>query len=177
LALIATVGGGGAVTVTVVDCEALPPLPVQLKVKIPVLVKAPVDCEPLVALGPDHAPEAVQPMASVDDQVSVALAPLAMICGFALIVTVGWGATVTVADCETLPPTPEQLRVNVLLAVNGPVAWLPPVASAPDHAPDAAQVSALVDDQVSVELAPLAMVCGVAVIVTVGAAATVTVAG
>ena len=84
-----TVGGAGAVTVTVVDCEALPPLPVQLNVKVLVLVKAPVDCEPLVALAPDHDPDAVQTVASVDDQVSVELAPLAMICGFALIVTVG----------------------------------------------------------------------------------------
>jgi hypothetical protein len=83
---------------------------------------------------------------------------------------------VTVADCETLPPTPEQMSVNVLVLVNGPTDWLPPVTLAPDHAPDAVQLSALVDDQESVELAPLAMVCGVAVIVSVGAAATVTVA-
>ncbi len=82
----------------------------------------------------------------------------------------------TVADCETLPPTPEQFSVNVLVAVNGAVDWVPPVTWAPDHAPDAVQVSALVDDQVSVEPAPLAIVCGVAVIVTVGAPATVTVA-
>ena len=82
----------------------------------------------------------------------------------------------TVADSETVPPTPEQFNVNVLVAVNGPVDWVPPVTLAPDHAPDAVQLSESVDDQVSVAVAPLATVCGLAVIVTVGAAATVTVA-
>jgi hypothetical protein len=73
-------------------------------------------------LAPDHAPEAVQPVASVDDQLSVALAPLATVCGLAEIVTVGVGAlAVTVADCEALPPTPEQVSVKVLVLVNGPV--------------------------------------------------------
>jgi hypothetical protein len=170
--------GAGVVTVTVADCDRLPPLPVQLSVKVLVLVKGPVDCEPLVALAPDQAPEAVQPVASVDDQLSVELAPLAMVCGVAEIVTVGAGAfTVTVADCEALPPVPVQLRVKVPVLVNGPVDCEPPVALAPDHAPEAVQLVASVDDQLSVELAPLAMVCGVAEIVTVGAGAfTVTVA-
>jgi hypothetical protein len=58
-------------------------------VNVPVLVNTPVDWLPLVPLAPDHAPEAVQLPASVDDQVSVELAPLARIRGFALIVTVG----------------------------------------------------------------------------------------
>jgi hypothetical protein len=72
---------------------------VQLNVKVPVPVSAPVDSLPLVALAPDHAPEAVQPVALVDDQVSVELAPLAMACGLAAIVRVGAGGlTVTVAD-------------------------------------------------------------------------------
>ena len=169
LAEIVTVGAGGGVTVTVTACEALPPAPVQVSVKVPVLVKAPVDCVPLVALAPVHAPEAVQVAASVDDQVRLALAPLAMLCGLAVIVTVGaGGVTVTVADCETLPPPPVQLSVKVLLLVNVPVDCDPLVAVAPAHAPEAVQVSALVDDHVSVELAPLAIVCGLAVIVTVG---------
>ncbi len=84
--------------------------------------------------------------------------------------TVGAGGavTVTVVDCEALPPTPEQFSVNVLVAVNGPVDWVPPFTLAPDHAPEAVQLVASVDDQVSVELAPLAMICGFALIVTVG---------
>jgi len=45
----------------------------------------------------------------------------------------------------------------------------PLVASAPDHAPEAVHEVALVDDQVSVELAPLATVLGLALRLTVGA--------
>jgi hypothetical protein len=177
LAEIVTVGAGGGVTVTVTDCAALPPAPVHVSVKVPVLVKIPVVCVPLVALTPVHAPEAVQVAASVDDHVSVELAPLAMICGFAEIVTVGTGATVTVADCEALPPAPVQLREKVLVLVSAPADCVPLVALAPDQAPDAVQLSALVADQVSVGLAPLAMVCGLTVMVTVGAGGvTVTVA-
>jgi hypothetical protein len=62
-------------------------------------VNGPVDCVPLTALVPAHAPEAVQLVASVDDQVSVVLAPFAMVWGLAEIVTVGGAAfTVTIAD-------------------------------------------------------------------------------
>ena len=63
-------------------------------------VKAPVDCDPLVALEPDQAPEAVQEVALVDDHVSVDALPLAMVLGLALRLTpaVGVEATVTVAD-------------------------------------------------------------------------------
>ena len=63
-------------------------------------MRAPVDCEPLKALLPDQAPEAAQEVALADDQVSVALAPLAIVLGLALKLTVavGLGLTVTVAD-------------------------------------------------------------------------------
>jgi len=46
-----------------------------------VAVNAPVDCPVLLesALLPDHAPEAVQEVALADDQVSVELAPLAIV--------------------------------------------------------------------------------------------------
>jgi hypothetical protein len=51
------------------------------------------------------------------------------------------------------------------------------VASLPDQLPDAVQEVALVDDQVRVELPPLATVLGLALSVTVGAGVvTVTVA-
>ena len=62
-------------------------------------VSAPVDCEPLRALLPDQAPEAVQAVAWVDDQVSVELPPLAIALGPTLRLTVGSGAlTETVVD-------------------------------------------------------------------------------
>jgi len=69
-----------------------------------------VDCEPLAALLPDQAPEAVQEVALMADQVSVELLPLATVLGLAVKVTVGEGAvTDTVADCVALPPLPVQV--------------------------------------------------------------------
>jgi len=63
-------------------------------------LSAPVDCEPLVALLPDQAPEAVQAVAFVEDQVRVEDCPLSIVLGLALSVTCGARAavTVTVAD-------------------------------------------------------------------------------
>ena len=61
--------------------------------------RTPVDCEPLSALLPLHAPDAVQVVAFVADQVSVELVPLATELGAALSKTVGAGElTETVAD-------------------------------------------------------------------------------
>jgi hypothetical protein len=99
LAARAMVGAGG-VTETVVACEALPPAPVQVSEYVALAVKAPVDCDPLVALEPDQAPEAVQEVALVEDHVSVDPLPLAMVLGLALRLTaaVGVEVTVTVAD-------------------------------------------------------------------------------
>jgi hypothetical protein len=62
-------------------------------------VSAPVDCDPLTALVPDHAPEAVQEVAWVADQLSVEPLPLATVLGLAVNVTVGAGwVTDTVTD-------------------------------------------------------------------------------
>jgi hypothetical protein len=70
-------------------------------------VSAPVACEPLVALPPDHAPEAVQEVALAVDQVKVEPLPPATVLGFAVTVTVGAGeVTVTMADCVALPLAP-----------------------------------------------------------------------
>jgi hypothetical protein len=61
---------------------------------------------------PDQAPEAVQAVALVEDQVSVALAPLAIALGPTLKLTVGSGAfTETVVDWLALPPAPSQVSV------------------------------------------------------------------
>jgi hypothetical protein len=62
-------------------------------------VSAPVVCEPFAALAPDQAPEAVQAVALVDDQVNIDAAPLLMVLGAAEKLTVGTGVlTDTVAD-------------------------------------------------------------------------------
>ncbi len=60
---------------------------------------------------PDQAPEAVQDVALLDDQVSVDALPLLIVLGLALKITVGAGfaLTVTVADCAALPPLPVQV--------------------------------------------------------------------
>lgn len=73
-------------------------------------MRAAVVCEPLVARVPDHPPLAVQAVAFVADHVRVELLPLTTLLGLAVNVTVGAGAvTVTVADCEALPPLPVQV--------------------------------------------------------------------
>jgi hypothetical protein len=75
-------------------------------------VSAPVDCEPLIPLVPDQAPEAVQAVALLADQLTVELPPLVTLLGLAerLIVGTGW-VTVTVAACVALPPEPVQVSV------------------------------------------------------------------
>jgi hypothetical protein len=90
LALKLTVGAG-EVTVTVADCAALPPAPVQVSVYVAFAVRAPVDWEPLVAWLPDQPPEAVHEVAFVVDQLRVELLPLAMELGLTARLTVGAG--------------------------------------------------------------------------------------
>jgi hypothetical protein len=73
-------------------------------------VSAPVDCEPLTALAPDQAPEAVQEVALAADQLSVELLPLLTVPGLAAKATVGAGeVTDTVDDCVAPPPLPVQV--------------------------------------------------------------------
>ena len=76
-------------------------------------MSAPVDCDPVRALVPAHAPDAVHEVALLDDQVKVDALPLAMVLGPALklTVTVGFALTVIVAVCAAVPPAPLQVRV------------------------------------------------------------------
>lgn len=75
-------------------------------------MSAPVEVEPFEASVPDHAPDAAQAVALVDDQVSVVALPLATVLGLAVRVTVGavW-VTETVADWLAVPPGPVQDRL------------------------------------------------------------------
>lgn len=131
---------------------------------------APVACEPLVATEPLQAPEAVQEVALVEVQIKVDALPLLTLVGLALKDTVGTGAeTVTVADCVAEPPAPVQIRTNCVVAVSAGVVCVPAVASEPLQPPEAVQAVALVDDQVSAEVAPLLTVAGFTVRVTAGA--------
>lgn len=97
-ALSATTGGNPD-TVTVADCVAEPPAPVQVSSYSVVLASAPVDQVPLAATVPCQAPEAVQEVAFSEFQLNVDMPPLAMVVGDADSVTEGAGAlTTTSAD-------------------------------------------------------------------------------
>jgi hypothetical protein len=76
-------------------------------------VSAPVDCDPVRALAPAHAPDAAQEVALLDDHVRVDALPLPIVLGLALklTVTVGFALTVAVAVCEAVPPAPVQVRM------------------------------------------------------------------
>jgi hypothetical protein len=145
---------------------------VQVSVNVLLSFSGPVLAEPAVAWVPDHAPEAVQDVASVLDHVSVELAQASTTAGSAEIVTVGAGSeptTSTVADSVAVPPAPLQVIVYVLFAVKAPVLIEPAVSWAPDHAPEAVHDVASVLDHVSVELAPASTTVGLAEIATMGA--------
>lgn len=156
LAASVSVGAGGAAsTTTVTDRVAVPPGPVQDKVKVLVTVKASLDCDPAVVLLPDHAPEAAHELALVDDQVSVDMPPLVTVVGLALSVTAGAAGggdptTTTVTDCVVGPPRPEHVKENALLETRGPMLCEPDVGFGPDQAPDAVHDVAFVEDQCSV---------------------------
>lgn len=135
-------------------------------------VRAPVDWEPLTALAPDQAPEALHEVALVDDHTTDAALPLMIELGLTLKLTVGAGAlTETVADCAALPPFPVQERLKVALAVSAPVDWVPLRALVPDQAPEAVQAFAWVDDHVRMALPPLLMALGPTLNLTVGSGA------
>jgi hypothetical protein len=97
-----------------------------------------------------------------------------MLLGVAVSVTAGGGGvtggeTETVTDWDALepPPAPEQVRVNVVVAVSPVRASEPLSALAPAQPPDAVQLLALVVDQLRVEVPPFATVVGEALNVIV----------
>jgi hypothetical protein len=119
---------------------------------------------------PDQAPEALHAVAFCDDQVSVAAAPDLMVLGEALSVTIGGRAlTVTVADWVAEPPSPVQVSSNSVVLPRAPVDHVPLVATEPLQPPDALHPVAFAEDQVKVDMPPLATVAGAADNVTVGA--------
>jgi hypothetical protein len=145
-------------------------------------VSGAVDWEPVSALAPDQPPDAVQLVAFVELHVSVEEPPLAIVAGTAASETVGGGGgvpAVTVTLCDAVPPAPLQLNVNVVVADKGTVGSVPLVILLPLQPPEAVQLVALVEFQVSVVTFPTTTEAGFAVRVTDGAAgpaATVTVA-
>lgn len=82
-----------------------------------------MDWEPVRALAPDQAPEAVHEVALLEVHVSVEEPPLLIVLGLALKLTeaLGFALTVTVAPCAAVPPAPLHVRVYVELLVSEPV--------------------------------------------------------
>ncbi|MCC7198694.1 MAG: hypothetical protein IT483_04210 [Gammaproteobacteria bacterium] len=102
---VAVAAGGGATdTVAVALWAVVPPMPVQLRVKVVLVVSAGEVSVPEVAFAPVHPFEAVHEVALVDDHVIAVVLPLVTEVGLTLIDTVGAGTTVTVALCVTLLP-------------------------------------------------------------------------
>lgn len=131
----------------------------------------PVDCEPLTPLAPDQAPEALQAVAWLDDQVKVEAPPRVSELGLASIITVGGGAlTVTMTDCIAEPPAPVQVRTYSVVFDSEPVDHVPLVATAPLQPSDARQFCAFWVVQVRVALPPAPRVVGDAVRLTLVAA-------
>jgi hypothetical protein len=159
-------------SVTVALACPVPPVPVQLSVKVVALVRAAVLSLPAVAFDPDQPPEAVHAVAFVEVQVSVLLPPLATEVGDADSETVGAGvAAVTVTDAVrcVVPPAPLQLSVYEALALNAPVLCEPEVDFVPLQLPDAVQDVAFDVDHDKVLLPPLVTDVGDAENETVGA--------
>ena len=131
-------------------------------------LSAPVLALPLVGSFPDQPADAVQLLALLDDQLSIADPPLLTVVGLALRPTVGGAETLTVTDWLALPPGPLQASVNVVVPLSAPVLVLPLVGSLPDQPPEAVQLLALVEDQFSIADPPRLTVVGLALRLTVG---------
>jgi hypothetical protein len=89
--------GANSETVTVIDCVAEPPVPVQVSWYSVVLEREPVDQVPLVATAPCQPPAAVHAVALSEFQLKVDVPPLAIVVGDADRVTVGAGEVAMVA--------------------------------------------------------------------------------
>jgi len=111
LALNVTVGAGED-TDTVTDCAAEPPTPEHVSTYLVAAVTAAVAADPLVGLLPLQPAEAVQAVAWLEDQDSIAVLPLFTVVGVAVRLTEGAGVvTETVTDCAALPPAPVHVSV------------------------------------------------------------------
>jgi hypothetical protein len=133
-------------------------------------------CVPLAGFAPLQAPEAVQPVALEELQLSTAAPPAATAVGFAVSATVGTTATVTLAG--TLPPpAPVQLNEYVVLTVSAVVTCVPLGDRAPLQPPDAVHAVALAALHVNVLVLPAVTTSGAADSIVVGTTLTVALAG
>ena len=87
--------GGWLERVTVADCVAEPPGPVQVSSYSVVLVSAPVDHAPLSGTAPLQPPDAAQLVAFAAIHVKVELPPLPTVVGEAVKVTAALGTVIS----------------------------------------------------------------------------------
>jgi hypothetical protein len=106
VALSVTVGVAAGRTDTEALAAALPPAPVQVRVKVLADESAAEDSEPAVPRLPLQPPEAVQAVALVELQVSVADPPAARAVGLAFRVTEG-AASPRGGTGASVPPPPQ----------------------------------------------------------------------
>jgi len=109
---VSVTAGAGSMTETVTAWVATPPTPEHVKAYVALAFNAPVDCDPLSPLDPIQGPVALQVVALLAVQRSVAELPLVTVLGVASKLIVGGGAvTDTVAVCTAVPAGPVQLNV------------------------------------------------------------------
>lgn len=169
LAVSVTVGAG-VVTVTVAEPVVVPPGPEQASENVVLPLRTALWALPLVALEPLQPPVALQVVALALLQVSWVVPPLSRLVGLAVSVTVGAGVvTVTVVEPVVLPPGPVHASEKVVLLLSAALCALPLVALEPLQPPEAVQLVALAVLQESWVVAPLEMLVGFALSVTVGA--------
>jgi hypothetical protein len=111
LAFNVTVGADGcwAETVTVTESMAVPPSPVQVRLKVALAFSAPVLWEPVVGLSPLHAPDPVQDAAFELDHDNMVELPGVIETEAAVRSTVGWVA-VSSSSSELLQPAVSATR-------------------------------------------------------------------
>jgi hypothetical protein len=141
-AALSVTDGANAETVTVADCVADPPAPVQVNSYSVVVESGPVDAVPLVAIVPCQPPEAIQAVAFSALQVRLDFSPAATVAGVALSLTVGVLMTAISTDCVADPPVPSQVSVKFVVALRGLVVAVPLVGCEPVQPPDATHVCA-----------------------------------
>jgi hypothetical protein len=141
-AALSVTDGANAETVTVADCVAEPPAPVQVNSYSVVLESAPVELVPLVAIVPCQPPEAVQVAAFSALQLRLDVPPAATVAGVAPSLTVGAPVTAISTDCVADPPAPSQVSVKFVVAFRGFVVAVPLVGCGPVQPPEATHVCA-----------------------------------
>jgi hypothetical protein len=103
--------GGWLETVTVTDCVADPPGPVQVSSYSVVLLSAPVDHVPPSGTAPLQPSDAVQLVASAAFHVKLELPPLPTVVGEAVKVSAALGTvTSTLTDWVAVPLEPTQVK-------------------------------------------------------------------